>query len=111
MENMNMADMFGRMMDLQKKMADAQDALADKVTTAEAGGGMIKVTVNGLMKVKSIKVDPTVVDPSDIELLEDLIVAGVNKAMDEAKVMAQQEMRNAAGGLMPPGMNMNDLGF
>ena len=80
-DQMNMSDMFGKMMDMQQKMTEAQNALGEKVITAEAGGGMVKVTANGLQRITSIKVDPDAVDPQDLELLEDLIIAGVNKAL------------------------------
>ncbi len=106
-----MADLFGKMMDMQRKVQETQDALAQKTVSAEAGGGMVKVTANGAMRITAIKIDPTVIDPNDVELLEDLIVAGVNKALDEAAVMAKEEMSKIAGGMMPPGMDMGNLGF
>src|SRR5690606_37369229 len=107
----NMADMFGRIMEMQQKMAEVQEALASKTVTAEAGGGMVKVTANGIQRVTSIKIEPDAVDPDDLELLEDLIIAGVNKALDEAQEMAKQEMANVAGGMLPPGMDLSSLGL
>ena len=106
-----MADLFGKMMDMRQKVTEAQDALSEKTTTAEAGGGMVKVTANGGMRITNIKIDPDVVDPNDIELLEDLVVAGVNKALDEAAKMAQDEMSRAAGSFLPPGMDLGNLGL
>lgn len=106
-----MADMFGKMMQMQKKMSEAQEDLAAKETTAEAGGGMVKVTANGNQRVTAIEIDPDAVDPDDIEMLEDLVIAGVNKALEEASDMAQDEMRKAAGGMLPPGMDLSQLGF
>jgi hypothetical protein len=111
MDNMNMADLFGKMMEMRQKVTEAQDALAQKTVTAEAGGGMVKVTANGGMRIINIKIDPDVLDPDDIELLEDLIVAGVNKALDEAAKMAQDEMSRAAGSFLPPGMDLSSLGM
>ena len=107
----NMADMFGKMMQMQQKISDAQEQLADKTTTAEAGGGMVKVTANGNQRITSIEIDQDVVDPDDVEMLEDLVIAGVNKALDEASDLAQEEMRKAAGGMLPPGMDLSQLGF
>ena len=107
----NMANMFGKMMEMQQKVSDAQDELAKKTTTAEAGGGMVKVTANGAQKITAIEIDPDAVDPDDLELLEDLIIAGVNKALDEASEMAQQEMRNSMSGMLPPGMDLSQLGM
>jgi len=86
---MNMQDMFGKMMEMQEKMNAAQDELEDKTVTAEAGGGMVTVTANGAQKITSIEIDPEAVDPDDLELLEDLVIAGVNKALEDASEMAQ----------------------
>jgi DNA-binding YbaB/EbfC family protein len=108
---MNMQDMFSKMMDMQKKMNAAQEELEDKTVTAEAGGGMVKVTANGAQKITGIEIDPEAVDPDDLELLEDLIIAGVNKALEDASDMAQEEMRESMGGMLPPGMDLSQLGF
>lgn len=108
---MNMADMFNKMMDMQKKVSAAQDALADKTITAEAGGGMVKVTANGAQKIVNIEIDPDVVDPDDKEMLEDLVIAGVNKALEDASDMAEQEMQSSLGGMLPPGMDLGQLGL
>lgn len=110
MNQPNMADLFGRMMEMQQKMAETQDALASKTVTAEAGGGMVKVTANGAGRVESIKVEREVVDPDDLELLEDLIVAGINKALEEAEQMRTEEVQKAAGSFLPPGMNLPGTG-
>ncbi len=107
----NMADMFGKMMEMQNKMSEMQKELEDKTVTAEAGGGMVKVTANGGQRITAIEIDPEAVDPDDLELMEDLIIAGVNKALDEASDMAQKEMRNAAGSMLPPGMDPSQLGL
>jgi len=108
---MNMQDMFSKMMDMQKKMNAAQEELEDKTVTAEAGGGMVKVTANGAQKITGIEIDPEAIDPDDLELLEDLIIAGVNKALEDASDMAQEEMRDSMGGMLPPGMDLSQLGF
>ena len=106
-----MADMFGKIMEMQKKMAEVQESLAAKTVSAEAGGGMVKVTANGAQRITAIKIDPDAVEPDDLELLEDLIIAGVNKALEEAQAVAQQEMQGAAGGMLPPGMDLSSLGL
>jgi nucleoid-associated protein EbfC len=108
---MNMQNMMGKIMEMQKKMNQAQDELADKEVTAEAGGGMVKVTANGAQKITGIEIDPEAIDPDDLELLEDLIIAGVNKALDEASEMAQGEMQKSMGGMLPPGMDLSQLGL
>lgn len=107
----NMADMFGKMMDMQRKMSEAQDALGKRTVIAEAGGGMVQVTANGQQRITAIKVEPQVIDPQDPEMLEDLIIAGVNKALDEAAAMAKDEMSKAAGSFLPPGMDLGNLGL
>lgn len=107
----NMADMFGRIMDMQRKMAEVQESLAKKTVTAEAGGGMVQVTASGAQRVTAIRIDPTAIDPGDTELLEDLIIAGVNKALDEAAEMARREMGNLTGGLLPPGFDLSQFGL
>ena len=106
-----MADMFGKVMEMQQKMAEAQEALAGKTVTAEVGGGMVTVTANGAQRVTAIKIEPSVVDPDDLEILEDLVIAGVNKALDEAAEMGRQEMQKMAGGFLPPGMDLGALGL
>lgn len=109
--DLNMADLFGKMADMQQRIAETQKTLAGKTVTSDAGGGMVTVTADGTMRIKSIKIDPAVVDPSDIELLEDLMVAGINKALDEAGEMAREEMSKTAGGMLPPGLDLGNLGL
>lgn len=106
-----MADMFNKMMDMQKKVSAAQEELKEKTTTAEAGGGMVKVTANGAQRVTAIEIDPEVVDPDDLEMMEDLIIAGVNKALEEASDMAEDEMRSSMSDMLPPGMDPSQLGM
>lgn len=110
-DGMNMADMFGKIMQMQEKIAAAQENLASKEVAAEAGGGMVRVTANGMQRVVSIKIDKEAVDPDDLELLEDLVIAGVNKALEDAASMAKDEMSQAAGGMMPPGFDLGSLGL
>jgi len=111
MGGMNMSDMFNKMMDMQEKISKAQEELEDKTVTAEAGGGMVKVTANGAKRITAIDVEPDVVDPDDQEMLEDLIIAGVNKALDEADEMVEEEMKQSMGGMLPPGMDPSQLGL
>ncbi len=108
---MNMADMFSSFMDMQRKVTETQEALALKSTTAEAGGGMVTVTANGNMRITSIKLEKDAVDLEDLEVLEDLVVAGVNKALEQAAELAKEEMNRAAGSLLPPGFDMSKMGF
>ena len=106
-----MADLFGKMMEMQQKMAEAQEALGEKTATAEAGGGMVTVTADGRGRVKSLKLEKEVVNPDDLELLEDLLVAGINKALGEAEALRESEMKKTAGSFLPPGMDLGGLGL
>jgi nucleoid-associated protein EbfC len=110
-DGVNMADMFGKMMDMQRKMSEAQEVLAAQTVTAEAGGGMVTVTANGQQRVTAIKIEPQVINPEDPEMLEDLLIAGVNKALEEAAKLAKDEMSRAAGSFLPPGMDLSGLGL
>ena len=111
----NMADMFGKISELQAKVQEAQDELEKVEVEAEAGGGMVKVKANGKRKILSIKLDKDVIDPEDAEMLEDLVVAGVNKALDKAEEAAQEKMQDAYKGMMPGGgipvMDLSKLGL
>ena len=104
-----MADLFGKMADMQQRVADAQAKLAEERVTAEAGGGMVTVTADGAGRVVSIKIDPDAVDPDDLELLEDLVVAGVNKAIEEAEAVKARKMQEAASSMLPPGLDLGGL--
>lgn len=106
-----MADLFGKMADMQQRVADAQAKLAEERVTAEAGGGMVTVTANGAGRVVSIKIEPDAVDPSDLELLEDLVVAGVNKAIEEAEAVKARKMQEAASSMLPPGLDLGNMGL
>ena len=81
-----------------------QEGLKDMETSSSAGGGMVKVTVTGDMRVKSITIDPEAVDPEDVEMLEDMIIAAVNDALESANEAANQQMGSITGGLSIPGL-------
>jgi len=89
----------------QKRMAQVQDELADRQLTSTVGGGMVTVTVNGKHDLLAIKIEPAAINPDDPEMLQDLIVAGVNDAMHKAKEAMQAEMRKLTGGLDIPGLS------
>jgi nucleoid-associated protein EbfC len=102
---MNLKKMMQQAAKMQEQMQAAQADLADKTVTATAGGGKVTVTANGAGDVLAIKIDPAVVDPADVEMLEDLVLSGVQKAIEEAKAMSQAEMGKLTAGLgLPPGM-------
>jgi DNA-binding YbaB/EbfC family protein len=106
--------MMGMMKQLQKvqeKMAQVQEVLESKTVVAESGGGMVKVTVNGKQQLTNIHIDKEVVNPADTEMLEDLVLAAANKALQDAAKMAQEEMAKATSGMLPniPGLNLTGL--
>lgn len=99
-----MGNIMKQAQQMQKKMLQMQEELAHRTVEATVGGGMVTVTVNGKHEVLQVKVEPQVVDPDDVEMLEDLIVAGVNEALRKAQEMASEEMGKLTGGLQIPGL-------
>ncbi|MEG1687932.1 MAG: YbaB/EbfC family nucleoid-associated protein [Angelakisella sp.] len=100
----NMNQMIRQAQKMQDEMAKVQEELAGKEYSATAGGGMIEVTVTGKKELKSVKLKPEVVDPEDIELLEDMICAAVNEALRGAEEDSESRMAAVTGGLNVPGM-------
>lgn len=100
-----MSDLMQQAQKLQEEMQRIQEGLKDKIVTAEAGGGMVKVTISGANEIRSIVIEREVINPDDKEMLEDLIVAAVNKAIQAASALAQSEMEEVSG-MMPkiPGL-------
>lgn len=115
MADFNMADMFGKIQEMQSKVQETQAKLGEIVIEAEAGGGMVKVKANGLRQILSIQLDKDVIDPNDKEILEDLVVAGVNKALEKADEAAKAQMHDAYKGMIPgggiPGMDLSKFGL
>lgn len=108
---MNMADMFGKLTDFQKKMDDVKRQLSELEVVAEAGGGMVRVTANGNREITAIKIDRDIVDPEDVEMLEDLITAGINQALEKAGEAGQEKMAEVTRGILPGGMDLGNLGL
>ena len=102
MKNMN--GMMKQAQKLQKKMLKTQEELATKTVEASAGGGMVKVIANGGQKIESIVLEREVVDPEDIEMLQDLVMAAVNDALKKSQEMVSAEMGKLTGGLNIPGL-------
>ena len=97
-------NLMGQMQQMQEQMAAQQEALANESVTVTAGGGAITVVITGHQRLESIEIQPELVDPEEIELLQDLIVAAVNAAVEQSQAMAAQRMEGLTGGL-----NINDL--
>ena len=107
----DMMKMMGKMKEVQARLKEAQDNLVNVKATGESGGGMVKATVNGKRQLISLDIDPALLKSDDKLVLQDLIVAAVNKAAEEAEVLAKEEMRKSTEGLIPniPGMDLSGL--
>jgi len=99
-----MGDMLRQAQIMQRKMQEMQGDLAKRTVTATAGGGMVTVTATGGQDIVSIAIDKAVVDPADVEMLQDLVLAAVNDALKKAREMQESEMSQLTGGLKLPGM-------
>ena len=109
MAKMGMGDIMKQAQKMQEKMQKIQDGLADLQVEGSSGGGMITVVANGKQEIMEVRIDKQVVDPEDVEMLEDLVVAAVNQAMEKAQELANDEMGKAAGGMLgnlPGGFKM-----
>jgi len=89
---------------IEKAVEQAKEKLAELEVEAEAGGGLVQVKMNGRFEVRRITIDPKAIDPADRGLLEDLVAAAVNAAMEKARVLADETMEKATGGLRIPGL-------
>ncbi len=108
----NPLDMMGKLKEMQAEMERARQRLDDITITAESGGGMVVVTANANRKILKINVDPAIMDAKDKEIMEDLIAAAVNKAMEAAEDVAREEVGRVSSNFMPniPGLDMSKLG-
>lgn len=100
----NQANMMKQIQRMQRQMEEMQQDLETKTVEATAGGGAVKAVVSGKKELVSITLNPEAVDPDDVEMLQDLIVAAVNEAMRNADAMVQQSMGSLTGGLNIPGL-------
>lgn len=100
----NMKSQLKQLQAMQREMEKTQEELNEKELTVTAGGGAIEVTVNGSKEITKLVIDPEVVDPDDVEMLQDLIIAAVNEAMRQVEEMVETEMNKITGGLNFPGL-------
>ena len=102
MANPQQAKMMKQIQEMQRKMAQAQEELAVETVEASAGGGIITVVVTGSLEVKEVRIKPEAVDPDDVEMLQDLVVAATNEALRAAQELASTKLGGATGGLDLP---------
>jgi nucleoid-associated protein EbfC len=95
----NLNQMMQQVQQMQAQVMKAQEALKDEVVEASAGGGMVTVKVSGALELKELRIDPQAVDPDDVELLQDMVLAAVNEALRSAQELAASKMDQAAGGV------------
>lgn len=107
----DMMKMMGKVREVQEKMKEAQENLVHIKVSAEAGAGMVKATVNGKKQLIDLEIDSDLIKPDDKDMMKDLIVAAVNKAMMEADVKAKEELRKQTEGILPniPGLDINGM--
>lgn len=101
----NLPGLMAKAREMQEKMRAVQEELAHRRVSAEAGGGMVEATVNGRLELVKLRIDKSKIDPTDTEMVEDMVVAAVGAAQAKAAEMVQAEMQKAAGDMgLPPGM-------
>ena len=99
----NMNQMLKQVQQMQAEMMKAQEGLKDEEVEASAGGGMVTVKVTGELEIKELTIDPEAVDPEDVEMLQDMVLAATNEALRSAQELAANKMQQATGGLGGPG--------
>ncbi len=107
----DMQQMLKQVQKMQAEMMAAQESLKDERVEASAGGGMVKVVATGELAIESITIDPAAVDPEDVEMLQDTVLAAVNEALRSAQELAASKMGNVTGGLGGPGGGLGGLGL
>ncbi len=101
---MNMGDLLKQAQQFQQKMGTIQEELSRKVVTGTAGGGMVTATVNGKGELVGLAVEKSIVNPDDVEMLQDLVLAAVNDGLNKARELGKEEMGKLTGGMNLPGM-------
>ena len=107
----NLQNMLRQAQEMMAQQQQAQEALKEERVEASAGGGMVKVVASGDLRLQSITIDPDAVDPEDVEMLQDTVLAAVNEALRSAQELAADKMGAATGGLGGPGGGLGGLGL
>lgn len=101
-----MGNLAQQLQKMQADMARAQDELADETLEVSAGGGVVTITITGHQRVQAITLNPEIVDPDDVEMLQDMLVAAVNQAIEQSQQMAAERLEGLTGGLNLPGLGL-----
>jgi len=107
----DMMKMMGKMKEVQVRLKEAQDNLATIKVSGESGGGMVKATVNGKRQLIALDIDAAILKAEDKTIVQDLVIAAVNKASDDAEIQAKEQLKKSTEGLIPniPGMDLSNL--
>ncbi|WP_462250240.1 YbaB/EbfC family nucleoid-associated protein [Ekhidna sp.] len=107
----DMMKMMGKVKEMQSKMKEAQDQLKDISVVGESGGGMVRVTANGNKELVGLEIDESLVNATDKDMMRDLIIAAVNKAVSEADLKAKEHIKKSTEGMIPniPGMDLSGM--
>ena len=108
---MDMTNMFGKMREMQTKLKEVQDNLDNITAEGESGGGMVKAVVNGRKKVISVSIEETLMTPKDKEMVQDLVVAAINSALQNVEAISSEEIKKTTEGMMPniPGLDFSKM--
>ncbi|MBL7853272.1 MAG: YbaB/EbfC family nucleoid-associated protein [Cyclobacteriaceae bacterium] len=108
---LDMMKMMGKVKEMQTRLKEAQENLVNVRASGESGAGLVKATVNGRKQLVALDIDPSILKLEDKVLVQDLVVAAVNKAQEEADVLAKEEIKKSTEGLLPnmPGMDFSNL--
>lgn len=108
---MNPNNMLAQMQQMQQEMAEAQEALAEETITVTAGGGAISIEITGHQRIQGIKLNPELLDPEEADLLQDMLVAGINAAIEQSQTMAAERMEGITGGMGDINSMLGGLGL
>ncbi len=100
----NPMDLMAQVQKMQEEMARVQESLAAETLEVTVGGGAVKVVITGHQEVKAIEIDPDLLDPEEVEMLQDLLLAAVNQAIERSQALAAERMQAVTGGLSIPGL-------
>ena len=111
--NLNIPEMLAKVQEMKARMAETQEKLSGLETMAEVGGGMVKVRANGKQELLSVSIERSVVNQDDVSMLEDLVLAAVNRALEQSRELAARELEKSTSGMLPSiqGLDLSSLGF